>query len=216
MGKQVFNCDRTCSYPLEHPARLVVLTGGPGVGKTAILEFLKKVLCEHVAILPEAASILFSGGFWRIASVVGERSAQKAIFSVQTELQNIFFEEKKWSLGLCDRGTLDGLAYWPGSEAEFFESLNTTMAKEYSKYQAVIHLRAPAAKDYNHQNPERIEPAEKAALIDRRIHDVWKGHSSYIEIQSTEYFSEKIYEAIKAINPFLPACCREKVSRGLR
>lgn len=216
MGKQVFNCDRACSLPLEHPARLVVLTGGPGVGKTAILEFLKKVLCEHVAILPEAASILFSGGFWRITSVAGERSAQRAIFTVQNELQTIFYEEQKWSLGLCDRGTLDGLAYWPGTEREFFDSLNTTMAREYSKYQAVIHLRAPAAKDYNHDNPERIESAEKAFLIDRRIHDVWNGHVNYIQIPSTEYFSEKIFEAIKAINPFLPACCKDRISGGLK
>lgn len=216
MEKQVFNCERSCTCPLEHPARLVVLTGGPGVGKTATLEYLKKVLCEHVAILPEAASILFSGGFWRIASVSGERSAQKAIFGVQNELQNIFFEEKKWSLGLCDRGTIDGLAYWPGTETEFFESLKTSIETEYSKYQAVIHLRAPAVKDYNHQNPERIESAEKAIFIDRRIHEVWKGHYNYIQIPSTDYFSEKIFETVKAINPFLPDCCRQRISEGLR
>ena len=210
MNNQVFNCDRVCFYPVESPARLVVLTGGPGVGKTAILEFLRKTLCEHVAILPEAASILFSGGFWRLNSVIGQRSAQKAIFSVQSELQTIFHEEKKWSLGLCDRGTLDGLAYWPDTEADFFESLKTTKNKEYSKYQAVIHLRAPAIKDYNHQNPVRVESAEMAILIDEKIHHIWKDHENYIEIRSTDYFTQKIFDATKAIDPFLPACCKNK------
>ncbi len=45
--------------------QLVVLTGGPGAGKTAILEILRRSLCPCVAVLPEAASILFGGGFWR-------------------------------------------------------------------------------------------------------------------------------------------------------
>lgn len=209
MANESFNCERECSSPIELPARLIVLTGGPGVGKTAVLEILRKTLCGHVAILPEAASILFSGGFWRVKTKSGERSAQKAIYAVQKELETIFFEEKKWSVGLCDRGTLDGLAYWPGTELEFFESQNTTKNKEYSKYQAVIHLRAPAIKDYNHQNPVRIESAEAATVIDQKIHEIWKDHSNYIEIRSTDFFSQKIFDASKAIEPFLPACCKK-------
>lgn len=209
MASQVYNCDRACTYPLELPAKLVVLTGGPGVGKTAVLEFLRKTLCEHIAILPEAAGILFSGGFWRIKSAVGERSAQNAIFAVQKELQTIFFEEKKWSVGLCDRGTLDGLAYWPGTEAEFFESQKTTKIIEYAKYHAVIHLRAPAIKDYNHQNPMRIETAEAAALIDHKIHDIWKDHPQYLQIRSTDFFSQKIFDATHAIESYLPTCCKK-------
>lgn len=208
---QIFNCERACSCSTESQVKLIVLTGGPGAGKTAILEFLRKTLCEHIAILPEAASILFSGGFWRINTAAGERSAQKAIYAVQNELQNIFFEEKKWSVGLCDRGTLDGLAYWPGTEAEFFESQNTTKDKEYSKYSAVIHLRAPAIKDYNHQNPVRIESAETAILIDQKIHEIWKHHSQYFEVRSTDFFSQKILDATKAIEPFLPLCCQKNL-----
>lgn len=39
--------------------KLVVITAGPGDGKTDILETVKKTLCEHVAILPEVASLFF-------------------------------------------------------------------------------------------------------------------------------------------------------------
>ena len=33
--------------------RRVVLTGGPGAGKTAALEMIKQSFCEHVRVLPE-------------------------------------------------------------------------------------------------------------------------------------------------------------------
>ena len=35
--------------------KLIVLTGGPGAGKTAILEMAKKIIGEKSIILPEAA-----------------------------------------------------------------------------------------------------------------------------------------------------------------
>lgn len=53
-----------CRLPF-HDARLVVVTGGPGAGKTAVLELAARSFCEHVAILPEAATIVFGGGFPR-------------------------------------------------------------------------------------------------------------------------------------------------------
>jgi broad-specificity NMP kinase len=37
----------------------MVLTGGPGAGKTAVLELLRHSLCDDVAILSEAAGIIF-------------------------------------------------------------------------------------------------------------------------------------------------------------
>ena len=68
------SCNIPCSCKkISHDTGFVVLTGGPGAGKTAVLEFIRKVLCQHVAILPEAASILFGGGFWRLDSKSAKR-----------------------------------------------------------------------------------------------------------------------------------------------
>ena len=41
----------------SHPCRLVVITGGPGAGKTAVLEVARTAFCQHVQVLPEAAGI---------------------------------------------------------------------------------------------------------------------------------------------------------------
>ena len=36
-----------------------MLTGGPGAGKTATLEMIKDAFCDHVKVVPEAASVVF-------------------------------------------------------------------------------------------------------------------------------------------------------------
>lgn len=209
------NCERSC--PCEaasHDTRFIVLTGGPGAGKTAVLELLSKVLCRHVAVLPEAASILFGGGFWRLDSRPGKMAAQRAIYHVQAEMQRLVLEERKWSIALCDRGTLDGLAYWPGKESEFFAELRTSLEMEYQKYKAVIHLCSPSADNgYNYQNPVRVESAVVAATIDSRINDVWKMHPDYHVIESTSDFMEKVHTAAKLVQSFVPECCLEHVER---
>jgi hypothetical protein len=58
----------------------VVITGGPGAGKTAVLELVARSFCPHVAILPEAATIVFGGGFPRHTTTVGLMAAQRAIY----------------------------------------------------------------------------------------------------------------------------------------
>src|SRR5437868_985505 len=128
----------------EHDPKLIVLTGGPGAGKTAALELIKKSFCEHVQILPEAASILFSGGFQRKDSEPARRGIQRAIFHVQRELERIALEERNSAIVLCDRGTLDGLAYWTGDEPSFLKSFDISLESELNRYQAVIHLRTPS------------------------------------------------------------------------
>jgi predicted ATPase len=86
------------------------LTGGPGAGKTALLEMIRQSFCSHVHVLPEAASIIFGGGFPREDDDRSRRAAQRAIFFVQRELEAIG-DSHNAAVVLCDRGTIDGLAY---------------------------------------------------------------------------------------------------------
>lgn len=53
MSNQPKVCEMHCASTKEsRETQLIVITGGPGAGKTAVLEMSKKVLCEHVAIFP--------------------------------------------------------------------------------------------------------------------------------------------------------------------
>jgi hypothetical protein len=209
--KHSYSCEQKCiCREISHPTHLIVLTGGPGAGKTAILEYVRKILCEHVAILPEAATILFGGGFWRLDSESARRAEQKAIYHVQNEIQNLVIGEDKWTLGLCDRGTLDSLAFWPSSEDDFFKAIDSSREKEYSKFKAVLHLQSPSAKlGYNHENPVRIETPEQAAMIDQKIHEVWKHHPNYYLIDSAENFLDKLNHTKELIVKFISGCCKD-------
>ena len=207
-------CEKKCACEKErHATRLVVLTGGPGAGKTAVLEMVKKVLGEHVVILPESAGIIFGGGFWRLESPSAKIVSQKVIFHVQREMENLVPNEKKWAMALCDRGTLDGLAYWPEGEHNFWESTNTSLKNEYNHYLTVIHLRSPTdVFGYNHVNPLRIESATQALAIDEKICRVWSEYPNYHQIKPRSNFLEKANLAIELIGNATPECYRHGIS----
>lgn len=194
----------------EDDCKRVVLTGGPGAGKTAILELVKRNFCEHVSVLPEAASIIFGGGFWRRDSIAAKKAAQRAIYYVQREQERLVEDEKKSAIVLCDRGTLDGLAYWPGSEEEFWREIGSTRAIELSRYAAIIHLRTPPLRQgYNMQNPVRIESAKQAFEIDEKIVQAWNGHPKRFFVESSDDFLKKVSLALVHIRNELPDCCRK-------
>lgn len=203
------NSHKNCQCEsLTHETKLVVLTGGPGAGKTAVLELVKRSFCEHIVVLPEAASILFGGGFWRKESLPSKKAAQRAIFHIQRELERAVIEEGRAAIALCDRGTLDGLAYWPEDQSKFFEELGIDRKAELTRYSAVIHLRSPASNQgYNFSNPVRIESAEEAARIDGRIEKAWDGHPLRKFISSETDFLLKAQRAVEAVRSQLPACC---------
>jgi predicted ATPase len=190
------------------PPRRIALTGGPGAGKTAVLELVRRLLCDHVHVLPEAASIIFRGGFPRGPAVRLRRAEQRAIFYVQRELETSV-EEDPVEMVLCDRGTVDGGAYWPGP-SDLWSAVGTTLDAQLARYHAVIHLRTPAV-GYNHANPLRIETAEEARAIDERIAQLWSRHPRRFEVSAESDFLAKAAHAIQILRDQLPASCVEHV-----
>jgi hypothetical protein len=66
-------------------------------------------------------------------------------------MEPLVLDEGQAAVALCDRGTVDGLAYWPGDAETFFRDLSTTLPRELERYAAVIHLRTPKLEgEYNH------------------------------------------------------------------
>ena len=204
----------SCGCLKTHRQHRIVLTGGPGAGKTALLELIRQSFCEHIMVLPEAASIIFGGGFPRSDSPGRQRAAQRAIFYVQRELEAAA-EESDAALVLCDRGTVDGVAYWPGP-GEFWGEVGTSLHLELARYVAVIHLATPpASAGYNHQNPLRVESAERAAAVDARIREVWAQHPRRWLIEPDVDFLSKAARAIAVLRDQLPECCRAHVITSL-
>jgi predicted ATPase len=195
----------------EHLSRRIALTGGPGSGKTAVLEIVRRTMCEHVKVLPESASIVFGGGFPRGQELELRRAAQRAIFYVQRELE-ASAQEDDLAMVLCDRGTIDGGAYWPGP-GELWPSVGTTLDEQLARYHAVIHLRTPIA-GYNHQNPLRIESPTEAHAIDERIAALWSRHPRRFEVRAESDFLVKAAHAIEILYGELPSRCHAHVPRS--
>jgi predicted ATPase len=199
-----------CTRPHGPPSR-VVLTGGPGAGKTAVLELVRLAFCKHVRILPEAAGVVFGGGFPRSRDPVRLRAAQRAIYHIQHELEATT-DGEDLALVLCDRGTIDGLAFWPGPD-NYWDALKTDAQREFSRYDAVVHLRTPRADGgYDQSNPLRIETAEEARAVDARIAEVWSEHPHYETVEADDDFLLKAVRVIERVRAMVPPCCPSSAS----
>ena len=201
---------KPCDCRERHVRRRVVLTGGPGAGKTAVLELIRLFFCEHVKTLPEAAGIVFGGRFPRSDQPPLRRAAQRAIYHIQRELETVADADEA-AVVLCDRGTVDCSAYWIG-EGDLFSAVGTTAALELARYDAVIHLRSPTSPHaYNRDNPLRLESIEEAAAIDARIAIQWSVHPRRFVVEPTEDFLHKAAQAMALLRNEVPECCRHHV-----
>ncbi len=202
-----------CECARHHQPRRVVLTGGPGAGKTAALEVIRQAFCEHVVVLPEAAGILFTGGFPRTQHPEHRRAAQRAIYHVQRELEAATAAVQP-AVILCDRGTVDGRAYWPGPD-DFWTQVGTTLEAELARYEVVIHLRTPPDGTYNFSNPLRRESPAEARVIDDLIVQAWEKHPRRVIVEAESDFLIKVAKAIEIVEGEVPACCRSRQTPAL-
>jgi AAA domain len=173
-----------------------------------------------VKVLQESAGIVFGGGFPRGEGIALRQAEQRGIFYIQRELETAADAENP-AIVLCDRGTVDGAAYWPGEMAHFFSSLGTDLDEQLRRYHAVIHLRTPTAGGgYNRSNPLRVETAEQAAEIDARIARAWERHPRRFVVEASADFLTKATRSLEILRKEIPECCNHQVvplleSRGL-
>ena len=149
----------------------IVVTGGPGGGKTTAADLFRREIGDRVVIVPEAATILFQGGFPRSPKPLAQRFAQTAIFHVQRHLEDVQAALYPDRTLLCDRGTIDGAAYWPGEPGDYFAAIGTTHEAELRRYDAVIFFESAAVGGSSIEggNPVRNESIEEAVVLDAKL-----------------------------------------------
>jgi predicted ATPase len=179
----------------------IVVTGGPGGGKTTAADLFRRELGERVVIVPEAATILFSGGFPRSTDHDARRAAQTAIFHVQQNLENVQSARFPDRILLCDRGTVDGAAYWPEDPEGFFRHVGTTLDQELQRYDAVVFFESAAAGGMAIEggNPIRNETNEQALSLDRKLRAIWAHHPRFVFVPHSTSFFQKITFGLAAI-----------------
>ena len=172
----------------------IVLTGGPGGGKTTAGDLFRREIGGRVVLVPEAATLLFSGGFPRVREPLAVRAAQMAIFHLQRSLEDVQGARFPERILLCDRGTPDGAAYWPGLPHEYFDAVGTTLDAELKRYDAVIFFETAAVGGDSIEggNPIRNETGEQAVVLDRKLRALWSRHPRFILVPHNRSFFQKI------------------------
>ncbi len=193
----------------------IAVTGGPSGGKTTLIETLQKEFGNKVAIVPEAASILYRGGFPRKRSFSAQRYVQRAIYYTQAELEGLIKGENPDRLIICDRGSLDGLAYWPDPNQDFFESLETTLNYECARYDWVLHLDTASADAYDSANPIRIESFEEAASLNDKIKKAWECHPNRFIIPHQSDFFSKMGLALNIIQLIIQGKSKSEILQSI-
>jgi predicted ATPase len=189
----------------------VVLTGGPGGGKDTLIEELLRgpQWRGRISALPEA--IALTG---RLGISVDEKLFQRTMTRLQMAMEDGLanaFTLGENRLVLCNRGSLDPLAYWLDrgwEEKEFFDYTGTVRAQHYQRYQAVIHLvtsadGAPEAY-LNHPAAHRRESMADAVRLDRLLGQVWHEHPQYQRIDNSgKGWPDKSLQAREILEKFL-------------
>ncbi len=109
------------------------------------------------------------------------------------------------SVLICDRGTMDVSAYLPHAmwQALLDENGWNAVGLRDRRYDAVLHLvtAADGAEAFytTANNSARTETPEEARVIDKKLRDVWVGHSHLRVIDNASDFAEKVRRVLKAV-----------------
>lgn len=193
----------------------LVLTGGPGGGKSVALKVLQERLTKdgvRIIAIPEAATELILAGL-SPRGILENKDFQALQLDLQLQredLYTIFARHLKDEVVilLCDRGALDGKGF---IEKEAFEQILKNRSLEektlLKRYDAIFHLTSAAKKDPSlysiTTNLARKETPSQAALEDDRLIEVWEKHPYHIVIPPCQTIEEKIERLEQAILHFL-------------
>jgi predicted ATPase len=175
----------------------IVLTGGPGAGKTVISSRLAALHPDRFVLVPEAATQVYDAlqTRWDRLDIEGRRDVQRRIYRLQVEQEDRIAARHPDRTLLLDRGTIDGAAYWPDGPDDYWRDLGTTHAAQLARYDAVIWMESCAALglyDGDASNACRFEDAEGAIASGKRLLKLWEGHPNLKHVGAFASLEDKI------------------------
>src|SRR5271170_2069954 len=177
--------------------RRIVLTGGPGAGKTAIAQKIAAAHPKRCALVPEAATQVYDAlqARWDKLDLPGRRDGQRKIYRLQVDQEERTAAGNPDKILLLDRGTIDGAAYWPEGVEDYWRDVGSTLAAELRRYDAVIWLQTSAVLglyDGDSSNPCRFEHPEAAIASGELLANLWSDHPRIRKVPAFPQLADKI------------------------
>lgn len=184
--------------------RRIVLTGGPGSGKTAITTALATMCPGRFVRVPEAATQVYEQlqARWDQLDVEGRRGVQRQIYALQIEQEHRLGRQHPHHALLLDRGSIDGAAYWPEGPEDYWRQMGTRWEAELARYSQVIWLESCAVLgvyDGASSNPRRHEDAAGAIAAGQKVHDLWQRHQRFAAVRACDTIDRKIRLVLELI-----------------
>lgn len=175
----------------------VVLTGGPGAGKTVISARLAQDFPDRFVVVPEAATQVYQmlQTRWDRLDMEGRKDVQRRIYRLQIEQEDRIAREHPDQTLLLDRGTIDGAAYWPQGPDAYWPALATTLEAQLARYDMIIWMESCAVLgvyDGDGSNPCRFENAEQAIENGKLLLALWGSHPNLKHIGAFSDLNDKI------------------------
>jgi predicted ATPase len=185
-------------------SRRIVLTGGPGAGKTVVSAAIARADPARFVLVPEAATQVYDAlrTRWDRLDLEGRRDVQRRIYRLQREQEERLGAEFPGKVLLLDRGTIDGAAYWPEGPSDYWRDLGTTAEAELARYDKIIWMQTAAAVgayDGHSSNPCRFEDAEAAIASGNLLRDLWSAHPHVVHVAAFVRLEEKINAVMKLL-----------------
>lgn len=193
----------------------IAIVGGPCGGKTQGIPTVAKFLEAkgwQIYTVPETATLLSGNGIeLGSPNPAMKLAVQGAIVKLQMALEDGMMAAAAASgkncIVLCDRGLMDSKVYTPPNDwLPHVERHDLSELTIRHRYDAVFHMVSAAVgapEHYNHDNPERWEDLEQAAINDRKTQEAWIGHPHLRIIDNSTGFEEKLVRLCKAVESFV-------------
>jgi predicted ATPase len=175
----------------------IVLTGGPGAGKTVISSAIAAADPTRYVRVPEAATQIYDllQTRWDRLDLAGRRDVQRRIYHLQRQQEEALAAAHPDQILLLDRGTIDGAAYWPEGAESYWSDLGTSAQAELARYDAVVWLQTSATLglyDHDASNPCRFEHPEAAIASGNLLKILWGAHPRLSQVDAYNNLAEKI------------------------